>query len=65
VDGILRVFELWDIYDVDTLQANLASSLPELQKALADVAALSFVGLLKATLGNLAPSPTPQTAWHE
>ena len=53
VDGILHVFERWDIYDIDTLQANLASSLAELQKDLAPVAALSFVALLKATLGKL------------
>ena len=48
VPGILTVFERWDIYDVDTLSANLASSFADLQRDLAPVAALSFLGLLKA-----------------
>ena len=58
VPGILAVFERWDIYDVDTLSANLASSFAELQRDLAPVAALSFLALLKATIGRV-PSATP------
>ena len=53
VPGILAVFERWDIYDVDTLSANLASSYAELHKDLAPVAALSFLALLKATISRV------------
>ena len=53
VDGILHVFERWDIYDIETLQANLESSYAELQEDLAPVAARSFLGLLKSTLGTV------------
>ena len=52
VPGILAVFERWDIYDVVTLSPNLASSFAELQRDLAPVAALSFLALLKATIGD-------------
>ena len=58
VDGILHVFERWDIYDIETLQANLESSYAELQEDLAPVAARSFLGLLKSTLGTV-PRPSP------
>ena len=40
VPGIVAVFERWDIYDVDTLSANLATSFAELQRDLAPVAAM-------------------------
>ena len=59
VDGILHVFERWDIYDIETLQANLESSYAELQEDLAPVAARSFLGLLKSTLGTV-PRPSPR-----
>ena len=52
VPGLLAVFERWDIYDVVTLSPNLASSFAELQRDLAPVAALSFLALLKATIGD-------------
>ena len=55
VPGILTVFERWDIYDVDTLSANLASSFAELHFDLAPVAALSFLALLKATISQVPP----------
>jgi len=58
VDGILNVFERWDIYDIETLQANLDSSYAELQEDLAAVAARSFLGLLKSILGTV-PRPSP------
>ena len=61
VPGILAVFERWDIYDVDTLSANLASSFTELQKDLAPVAALSFLALLKATTSRVPSAPPPDT----
>jgi hypothetical protein len=61
VPGILTVFERWDIYDVDTLSANLASSFADLQRDLAPVAALSFLGLLKATIGRETSAPPPFT----
>ena len=65
VPGILAVFERWDIYDIDTLSANLASSFAELQKDLAPVAALSFLALLKATISRVpsaSPHGTPSSA---
>ena len=52
VPGIMAVFEHWDVYDVDTLSALLASSFADLQRDLAPVAALSFLALLKATIGG-------------
>ena len=58
VPGILAVLERWDIYDVDTLSANLESSFAQLQSDLAPVAALSFLGLLKATV-TTTPRPPP------
>ena len=61
VPGILAVFERWDIYDVNTLSPNLASSFAELQRDLAPVAALSFLALLKATIGR---APWEVGAWH-
>ena len=61
VPGILAVFERWDIYDVDTLSANLASSFAELQRDLAPVAAMSFLALLKATIGRVPSAPPPDT----
>ena len=65
VPGILAVFERWDIYDVDTLLANLASSFAELQIDLAPVAAKSFLALLKATITRVpsaAPPDMPSSA---
>ena len=65
VRGILAVFERWDIYDVDTLLANLASSFAELQIDLAPVAAKSFLALLKATITRVpsaAPPDMPSSA---
>ena len=59
VAGILGVFESWDIYDVDTLSANLRSSFDKLQTDLQPVAARSFLGLLQATLTGSAPPPPP------
>ena len=61
VPGILAVFERWDIYDVDTLSANLASSFAELQRDLAPVAAMSFLALLKATISRVPSAPPPDT----
>ena len=61
VPGILAVFERWDIYDVATLSANLASSYADLQKDLAPVAALSFLALLKATISRVDSAPPPVT----
>ena len=61
VPGILAVFERWDIYDVDTLSANLASSFAELQRDLEPVAARSFLALLKATIGRVPSVPPPDT----
>lgn len=67
VPGILAVFERWDIYDVDTLSASLASSFADLQRDLTPVAAMSFLPLLKATISRVcmpsAPPPdTPSSA---
>ena len=61
VPGILAVFELWDIYDVDTLLANLASSFAELQRDLEPVAARSFLALLKATIEAPPPAKRQRT----
>lgn len=61
VPGILAVFERWGMYDVDTLQANLESSFAQLQSELAPVAALSFPGLLKATIATTPPPPPSGT----
>ena len=61
VPGIMAVFERWDVYDVDTLSALLASSFADLQRDLAPVAALSFLALLKATIGGMPSAPPPET----
>ena len=61
VPGILAVFERWEIYDVDALSANLALWFAELQRDLAPVAALSFLGLLKATIGRMPSAPPSGT----
>ena len=61
VPGILAVFERWDIYDVPTLAASLESSFAALQNDLEPVAALSFLGLLKATLASGPRPPSPGT----
>ena len=61
VPGIMAVFERWDVYDVDTLSALLASSFADLQRDLAPVAALSFLALLKATIGGMPSAPPHET----
>jgi curved DNA-binding protein CbpA len=45
VDGIVEVFEGWDIYDLETLAATLESSFRELQASMANVAARSLFRL--------------------
>ena len=55
VPGILAVFERWDINDVDTLSASLATSYADLHRDLEPVAARSFLALLKATISSWPP----------
>ena len=53
--------ERWDIYELDTLASTLTASFAELQADVEAVAAPSFLGLLKVTLGKSARSLPPET----
>jgi hypothetical protein len=61
VPAILGVFERWDIYELDTLASTLTASFAELQADMEAVAARSFLGLLKSTLGKSVRSVPPET----
>ena len=61
VAGILQVFERWDIFDLETLASTLTTSFAELQVEMEAVAARSFLGLLKVTMGKSARSVPPET----
>ena len=61
VPAILQVFERWDIYELDTLASTLTASFAELQADMEQVAARSFLGLLKVTLSKATSPQPPQT----
>ena len=61
VAGILQVFERWDIFELETLASTLTTSFAELQVEMEAVAARSFLGLLKVTMGKCARFMPPET----
>ena len=61
VPAILQVLERWDIFEAETLASTMATSFAELQADMEQVAARSFLGLLKFTLGKATCPQPPET----